>query len=202
MAIALASLSLFIMWTAGEVPAWKGERFSNIGFDESGVPDSGFWPFWLCVIMFICSIWVLINAIRGKTGPSQKNEPFLDSHGVGVVLKVGGGVLAMVALTDVISMYAAMALFLFYYIFILGRHSLALSLAMALVLPFWMYLFFDITMTTTLPKGILAVEDNVYAPLDSYFRATGQIEFVLYFLAGGAVLVAGSMLERRSTATD
>lgn len=202
MALALAGLSLFIMWTAGEVAEWQGARFSNIGFDDRGVPGSGFWPFWLCVIMFVCSIWVLFNAIRGKTGPSQKKEPFLDSYGVGVVVKMGGGVLGMVALTDIISMYFAMAVFLFYYIFILGRHSLGLSLAMALVVPFWMYLFFDITMTKTLPKGLLAIEDGIFAPLDTYFRGTGQIEFMLYFLAGAALLVVGSMLERRSKLTD
>ncbi len=202
MAIALASLALFVMWTAGQVPEWQGERFSNIGFDERGVPGSGFWPFWLAVIMLGCSIWVLINAINRKTGPSQKEEAFLDSHGIGVVIKMGGGVLAMVAMTEVISMYAAMAIFLFYYIFILGRHSLALSLAMAVVVPFWMYLFFDITMTKTLPKGLLAVENTVYAPLDTYFRGTGQIEFVLYFLAGAAVLAVAARIEHSKRATD
>ncbi|MEM1275853.1 MAG: tripartite tricarboxylate transporter TctB family protein [Pseudomonadota bacterium] len=202
MAIALAALSVFIMWKSGEVPAWRGERFSNVGFDERGVPGSGFWPFWLAAIMLVCSIWVLINAIRRQTGPSQKNEPFLDGHGIGVVVKMGGGVLAMVALTDVISMYAAMALFLFYYIFFLGRHSFALSLAMAVIMPFWMYLFFDITMTKTLPKGLLVIEDTIYAPLDTFFRGLGQIEFMLCFLIGGAILAGGAVLERRSKATQ
>ncbi|MEM8792893.1 MAG: tripartite tricarboxylate transporter TctB family protein [Pseudomonadota bacterium] len=200
MAIALAALSVFIMWKSGEVPAWRGERFSNIGFDERGVPGSGFWPFWLAAIMLLCSIWVLVNAIRRKTPPSRKQEPYLDAHGVGVVIKMGGGVLAMVALTEIISMYAAMALFLFYYIYFLGKHSFALSLAMALVMPFWMYLFFDITMTKTLPKGLLVVEDTIYAPLDTFFRNMGQIEFTLCFLLGGALLAVASMLERRSAA--
>lgn len=197
MALALAGLSLFIMWTAGAVPAWQGERFSNIGFDERGVPGSGFWPFWLCVIMLGCSIWVLVNAVRGKTPPSRKKEPFLDAHGIGVVVKMGGGVLAMVALTEVISMYFAMSVFLFYYVFFLGRHSLALSASLALVFPFWMYLFFDITMTKTLPKGLLAIEDGIYAPLDTFFRGMGQIEFALCFLVGGGILAGASVLERR-----
>ncbi|MEM7508991.1 MAG: tripartite tricarboxylate transporter TctB family protein [Pseudomonadota bacterium] len=201
MAIALALLSLFIMYEAGETPEWKGPRFSNIGFNEDGVPGSGFWPFWLSAVMLVCSIWVLINAIRKKTGPSQRQEAFLDSHGIGVVIKMGGGVLAMVALTDVISMYFAMALFLFYYIFFLGRHGIALSLAMAVVVPFWMYLFFDITMTKTLPKGILAIEDGIYAPLDTFFRNMGQLEFALCFLVGGAVLVAAVRMSRKPADT-
>ena len=202
MAIALAALSLFIMYEAGETPAWKGPRFSNIWFDEKGVPGSGFWPFWLSAIMLICSIWVLIQAIRKNTLPSQKQEAFLDGHGIGVVLKMGGGVLAMVALTDIISMYFAMALFLFYYIFFLGRHGILLSLAMGLVVPFWMYLFFDITMTKTLPKGILAIENGFYAPMDTLFRGMGQLEFALCFLVGGAILVGAVKLSQKQANTQ
>lgn len=197
MAVVLAALALFIMWTAGAVPAWQGERFSNIWFDERGVPEAGFWPFWLCVIMLGCSVWIFINAMLGKTGPSQKREAFLDSHGIGVVVKMGGGVLAMVALTEVISMYFAMMLFLFYYIFFLGRHPLLLSTSLALVIPFWMYLFFDITMIKTLPKGVRAIEDGIFSPLDTFFRSVGQVEFMLFFLAGGALVAVASILSRR-----
>ena len=78
-------------------------------------------------------------------------------------------------LTDYISMYFAMALFLFYYLFVLGRHGWVLSSAMALVLPSWMYLFFDITMTRTLPKGVLAIEDAVVDGEAAASRATCAI---------------------------
>ena len=47
-------------------------------------------------------------------------------------------VFLLVLLTQYISMYFAMALFLFYYIFVLGRHGAIMSLAMAVVLPSWM----------------------------------------------------------------
>ncbi|MEM0944541.1 MAG: tripartite tricarboxylate transporter TctB family protein, partial [Pseudomonadota bacterium] len=97
MAVALALLSLGIAYKSGEVPVWQGGHFSNIWFDENGVPGSGFWPFWLCVVMFGSSVWVLIQAIRRRTEPSQRDEPYLDGHGIGVVVKMGGGVLAMVA---------------------------------------------------------------------------------------------------------
>ena len=37
------------MWKSGEPPSWNPDvgRFENIGFDETGTPGSGFWPFWL-----------------------------------------------------------------------------------------------------------------------------------------------------------
>jgi hypothetical protein len=51
------------MWKSGDPPAWNPSvpRFANIGFDETGTPGSGFWPFWLGFIMLICTIWIGIN---------------------------------------------------------------------------------------------------------------------------------------------
>ncbi|MEO1493080.1 MAG: tripartite tricarboxylate transporter TctB family protein [Pseudomonadota bacterium] len=197
MAVALAALSLGIMWKAGETPVWKGERFSNIGFDDTGAPGTGFWPFWVCAIMFVCSIWVFVNGLLRLSPPSQSTEPYLDSHGVRVLLTVGIPVFLLVLLTDYISMYFSMALFILYYLLVLGRHGLLLSGALALVLPFWMFLFFDITMTRTLPKGVLVIEDSIYVPLGNFFRQMDGSVVGLCFLAGGAILVAAAVLSGR-----
>jgi hypothetical protein len=197
MAVALAALSLAIMWKSGEVPVWKGERFSNIGFDDTGAPGTGFWPFWVCAIMFICSVWVFVNGVMRLSPPSQTSEPYLDRHGVIVMLTVAIPVFLLVLLTDYISMYLAMALFLFYYLLVLGRHGLLLSAALSTVLPFWMFLFFDITMTRTMPKGVLAIEDGIYVPLGNFFRQLDGSLIGLAFLAGGVVLVAAAMLSGR-----
>jgi hypothetical protein len=198
MAIALALLSLAIMWKSGERPDWSGEpRFANIGFGDDGAPQGGFWPFWVSAIMFFSSVAVLVNGILRRSPPSQSADPYLDSYGVGVLIKVAVPVFLLVLLTDIISMYASMMLFLFYYTFFLGRHGLLLSLSMALVLPFWMYLFFDITMTRTLPKGSLWVEDTVYTPLGAWFRSTDSLTVGLFFLAGAVLLTGASWLSAR-----
>ena len=201
MAIALATLSLAIMYKAGERPSWSDEaRFSNVGFGEDGAPQGGFWPFWVCAIMFLCSVWVLINGILKLSPVARREEPYLDRHGINVLLTVGVPVFLLVFLTDYISMYFSMALFLFYYLFVLGRHGIILSTAMAAVVPFWMYLFFDITMTRTLPKGSLAIEDGIYVPLGNWFRQVDGSLVGLFFLAGAGVLVVASMLSRKQGA--
>lgn len=198
MAIALATLSLAIMYKAGERPSWSGEaRFSNVGFGEDGAPQGGFWPFWVCAIMFVCSVWVLVNGILKLSPVAKREEPYLDRHGINVVLTVGVPVFLLVLLTDYISMYFSMALFLFYYLFVLGRHGVILSTAMAAVVPFWMYLFFDITMTRTLPKGSLVIEDGIYVPLGNWFRQVDGVLVGVFFLAGAGVLVAASLLARK-----
>ena len=71
-----------------------------------------------------------------------------------MLLQVGGGLLGFVALTGVISMYGAMALFLFYYLWFLGRHSLSLSLIMSTAMPVAFFFFFEGVMRITLPKGM------------------------------------------------
>lgn len=202
MAFALALLSLAIMYKAGERPDWSGEaRFSNVGFGEDGAPQGGFWPFWVCAIMFICSVWTFVNGLLRRTPQSQSDEPYLDRHGVMVLITVGIPVFLLVLLTDYISMYFSMMLFLFYYLFILGRHGLLLSLTMALILPTWMYLFFDITMTSTLPKGALFIEDAIYSPLGTWFRHAGSWVVSGCFLVTGVILVVAAKISSKNKET-
>ena len=195
MALALAALSFYVMWKSGERPSWSGEpRFANIGFGEDGSPQGGFWPFWVAAIMLACCIWVFVNGILRLSPPSRSDEAYLDGHGIRVLLTVGFPVFLMVLATDYISIYFAMALFLLYYILVLGRHGLLLSGAMALVLPFWMFLFFDIAMSRNLPKGTLAIEDGFWVPVANFFRSLDGPVVGLCFLAGGIVLVGAAWL--------
>lgn len=198
MAVALALLALYIMWKSGERPSWSGEaRYANVGFGEDGAPRSGFWPFWVGLVMFLGCVWVFVNGLLRRSPPSRSGEPFLDGHGVLVLLRVGVPVFLLVLLTDYISIYFSMALFLLYYIGVLGRHGIALTLAMATVVPFWMYMFFDITMTRNLPKGVLAVEDGFYVPVGNWFRHLDGSTIGLLFIAGGLVLAGASWLSGR-----
>ena len=59
----LGLFSLYLMWKSGENTSWDQSlgRFANIGFVEGEGPASGWWPFWLSVIMFLSSIWIGIN---------------------------------------------------------------------------------------------------------------------------------------------
>jgi len=198
MAIVLASLSLAIMYKAGERPDWSGEpRFANIFFGEDGAPKGGFWPFWVCAILFVSAIWVLVRGILRLSPPARSTEPYLDRHGLLVLASVALPVFLLVALSPIISMYAAMALFLLYYSAVLGRHGVILSLALALVFPFWMFLFFDIAMTETLPKGLRAIDDAFYAPVGTYLRGLGGTAIALLFVAGAVVLGGAVWASRR-----
>ncbi len=151
----LALLSLYLMWKSTEL---------EIGFIPDEGPGGGAWPFWLALVMLICTGIIGFNGIRRASPPSQSEEPFLDTYGLKMLALVGGGIIGFVALTHIISMYGAMAVFLFYYLRFLGRHSWFLTLSMALALPCVFFFFFEGLMRITLPKG-MSFMNPVFTPL-------------------------------------
>jgi putative tricarboxylic transport membrane protein len=141
----LAVLSIYLMWKSTDL---------NVGYIRGEGPGGGAWPFWLSGIMLICTILIAINALRRTSPPSQSNEPVLDAEGRKMLLQVFGGIFGFVALIGIISMYGAMLVFLFYYLWFLGRHSLRLSLIISITTPVVFFFFFEALMRVTLPKGL------------------------------------------------
>lgn len=141
----LALLSIYLMWKSTEL---------NIGYISGEGPGGGAWPFWLSGIMLICTGLIAINWARRSSPPSQSTEPALDSEGRKMLVFVGGGIFGFIALTNIISMYGAMAVFLFYYLWFLGRHTILLSLVISTVTPIVFFFFFEALMRITLPKGM------------------------------------------------
>ncbi|MEM9582613.1 MAG: tripartite tricarboxylate transporter TctB family protein [Pseudomonadota bacterium] len=141
----LALLSFYLMWKSAELP---------IGYISGTGPGGGAWPFWLSAIMLICCSWIAYNWWRGTSPASQSDEAVLDSHGWRSLIFVGGGIIGFVALVNIISMYGAIAVFLFYYTWYLGRHGLALSLSLALITPVALFFFFEGAMRITMPSGM------------------------------------------------
>ncbi len=136
----LAVLSIYMMWKSAEL---------NIGYVPGRGPGGGAWPFWLSAIMLGCTVAIAINKADLSAFPIDRAGP---RRAAGC--QVGGGLLGFVALIGIISMYGAMALFLFYYLWFLGRHSLTLSLLMSVGMPIGFFFFFEGVMRITLPKGM------------------------------------------------
>jgi hypothetical protein len=141
----LALLSIYLMWKSTELP---------IGYIEGTGPGGGAWPFWLSTIMLLSCGMIAYNWWRGTSPPSQSEEPALDDYGWRMLLLVGGGIVAFVALVNVISMYGAIMVFLIYYIGYLGRHPLVMTLAIAIPVPIILFFFFEGAMQITMPTGM------------------------------------------------
>lgn len=141
----LALFSIYLMVKSAELP---------IGFIRGQGPGGGAWPFWLSGIMLICCAMIALNWWRRTSPPSQSDEPFFDNHGWRTIGLVGGDLIAFIGLIEIISMYGAIAVFLFYYLWFLGRHSLALSLTLSLATPLLFFFFFEGLMRITMPTGM------------------------------------------------
>jgi putative tricarboxylic transport membrane protein len=141
----LAALSVYMMWKSTELP---------VGYIRGSGPGGGAWPFWLSGIMLLCTIAIAINGARRTSPPSQSTEPVLDAEGRKMLIQVGGGLTVFLVLIPIISMYGAVGLFLFYYIWFLGRHSLALSLVISLATPVVLFMFFEGVMRIPMPLGL------------------------------------------------
>ncbi|MCY3877903.1 MAG: tripartite tricarboxylate transporter TctB family protein [Rhodobacteraceae bacterium] len=168
-AIIIALSSIYLMWKSGEGPSWDptAVRFANIGInvDNSG-PGSGFWPFWLAAAMLVAAIAVMVNWHLRATPESRSEEVYLDSYGKRMLLTVCGGLIAFLILIRFIGFYGAIPLFLFYYIYFLGRHSLLAAIAISAAVPVFCFFFFDVAMRIVLPKGYL---DPLFIPLYDIF---------------------------------
>ncbi len=145
----LAILSIYMMYKSTEL---------EIGYVSGSGPGGGAWPFWLSAIMLVCTGVIAFNWWRRTSPPSQSTEPVLDREGRKMLIQVFGGIFGFVALTGIISIYGAMALFLFYYIWFLGRHSLWLSLLLSIATPILFFFFFEGLMRITMPKGLSFTE--------------------------------------------
>lgn len=167
-AIFLGILSVYLMWKSGEPPAWDPDvaRFANIGLIEDEGPGSGFWPFWLSLVMLICCIWIGINWYRKTSPPSVSDEPYLDGYAKKMLFLVGGGLLGFLALIHVVGAYGAIPLFIIYYMIFLGRHSWTKTLMIATAVPVVSFFFFDVAMRIVLPKGYL---EPLFIPLYDIF---------------------------------
>ena len=151
----LAALSIYLMVKSAEL---------DVGYIKGEGPGGGAWPFWLAAVMLVCTGVIAFNWWRRSSPPSQSTEPFLDGYAIRMLITVGGGLIVFVALTHIISMYGAMAVFLFYSLRFLGKHSWTLTLGMTILMPTVFFIFFEALMRVTLPKG-MPFMDPIFAYL-------------------------------------
>lgn len=144
MAIVMAIFSVYLMWKSTEL---------EIGWIPDEGPGGGAWPFWLSTIMLGSCIWIIINWFRRTSPPAQSSEVYIDKETLVDVSLVAGSLIITVFLFHFIGVYGALPLFLIFYLRFLGRHSIAMTATVSLLTPVITFLFFEIALKITLPKG-------------------------------------------------
>jgi putative tricarboxylic transport membrane protein len=113
-------------------------------------PQSGFFPFWLAVILIGHSIAVVVRAVRRNS-----RQPFVTREQLRSVLTVIVPAAAMVLVTQFFGLYLASALYLGFYVRRVGRHSWATALGLAVIVPVVTFVIFERWFLVPLPKGPL-----------------------------------------------
>ena len=121
----------------------------GFGWGPDG-PRSGFFPFWLALIMVVTCAVILAQAALAGRGQS-----FVNREQLGPVLKVLWPATAAVALMHFIGLYVAAALYMGFYMRWVGRHSWVMVVAMALGLSIGSFLIFEKWFLVPMPKGPL-----------------------------------------------
>ena len=121
----------------------------GFGWGTDG-PQSGFFPFWMALLLVLSSAVIVARTLRRAPGPRFVTREQLRS-----VLTVLLPAVGMVLLTQTLGLYVASAIYLAFYMRWVGRHSWAAVAALALGVPIVTFIIFEQWFLVPMPKGPL-----------------------------------------------
>ena len=121
----------------------------GIGWGTDG-PKSGFFPFWLALLMLVACALILVQSLRRKSSAS-----FVTGEQLSPVLKVLWPAAAAVVLMQFVGLYVASALYMAFYMRWVGRHAWPVVIALAVLIPVATFFVFETWFLVPMPKGPL-----------------------------------------------
>jgi putative tricarboxylic transport membrane protein len=121
----------------------------GIGWGTDG-PKSGFFPFWLALIMIVCCV-----IIMAQQALKTARHTFVNREKLRPVLTVLWPAILAVALMQWLGLYVASALYMAFYMRWVGRHSWAAVLLLSLGVPVVTFWVFERWFYVPMPKGPL-----------------------------------------------
>jgi len=119
------------------------------GWGSDG-PKSGFFPFWLGVLLLAATVAIVVQAWR--LGPGKV---FVTREQLKPVLQVLWPAAAMVAATHVVGLYVAAAVYLAFYMRWVGHHRWLTVILVAIAIPVVTFVVFEQWFLVPMPKGPL-----------------------------------------------
>jgi hypothetical protein len=137
-----------VLMAGGVLVIWDSLRI-GIGWGSDG-PESGFFPFWLAVILMACCM-----AIAGQAGRRARGRPFVTREQLRPVLTTLLPSVGFVVLTQFIGLYVASALFMGFYMRWIGRYGWLPVVLVSVLFPVVTFLVFETWFLVPMPKGPL-----------------------------------------------
>lgn len=143
-----------VLLALGGVVVYDAVRL-GIGWGDAG-PRSGFFPFWLAILLGLCSAAIFLQAWRRRT-----TKVFVRREQLVPVLKVLVPVAVFITVMDPpgpadgLGLYVAAALYIGTYMRWVGRHRWTTVLLLSIVLPVVTFIVFERWFLVPMPKGPL-----------------------------------------------
>lgn len=128
-----------------------GSRALGSGWTSDG-PGSGYFPFYIGVILCVSSLGILYQAMFGK---NKNTEVFVDGEQLKRVLSVFLPALVYVFAVQFIGLYVASAVYIALFMIILGKFSAVKSVTTSLIVIALFFLMFEVWFKVPLFKGQL-----------------------------------------------
>lgn len=154
MEIVVAAILLVI----GLVVAWDSARLGARWGDDG--PQSGYFPFYVGLIIAVSATVILLQALRGMT-PNGRGA-FVERGQLRLVLSVLVPALVYVLVTQWFGLYLASAVYIAGFMYWLGRYSWWQSVALGLATSIAVFMLFEIWFQVPLHKG------SLYNPLAAF----------------------------------
>jgi len=137
-----------VLMAGGVLVIWDSLRL-GIGWGSDG-PRSGFFPFWLAVLLVVCCTVIAWQARRRPRG-----APFVTREQLAPVLTTLLPSAGFVVLTQFIGLYVASALFMGFYMRWIGRYGWVPVVLVSVLFPLATFLVFETWFLVPMPKGPL-----------------------------------------------
>ncbi|MEK7828020.1 MAG: tripartite tricarboxylate transporter TctB family protein [Thermodesulfobacteriota bacterium] len=116
-------------------------------------PESGFFPFYLGVGVVISSMIVFFNAFT-QYKKKGAGKPLMPPGALKPILWVLIPSTAMVVITEFVGLHIAAALFLAFYMRVVGKIGWVTTLLVGIISPLSLYVTFDKLFLIPLPQGL------------------------------------------------
>ena len=141
--VALLVLLLGVLVIQG---SWSlGSRWTSDG------PGSGYFPFYIGLILCISGAGILLQALFGK---NRNREIFVDSEQLRRVLSVLLPALVYVLVVQLIGLYVASAVYIALFMIVLGKYSRVKSIATGVIVNVLFFFMFEVWFKVPLFKGM------------------------------------------------
>ena len=147
-----AALCVAIILEVRFIPATR----QPVGWEKGLGPEAGWFPYWLAVMMLICSLIVLIpKVIQGVKEGLKEDKAFVSVEGFLAIMRALLPMVIYVVTLPWLGFYLGSTLYLVYYLRAVGKHSWTLSLLTGTIFSVSIFLIFENALKLTLAKGFI-----------------------------------------------